>query len=248
MVIIRNIPAVVKFYCSLRHLTQYKKAISDARATGDCKLEQENILKATKCWGTQMLKGVGVTVDVKGRENLPKKGPVVYMSNHQGFGDIVVLCAVLDTVQIGFIAKESLAKVPLYGKWIDRVRSVMIRRGDPRESLKAINKAIELIKKDYSMVIFPEGTRSRSAKMAEFKKGTTKLATKPGVPIIPVSLNGTYRIIEETGKIKSAHVDVIIHEQIETKGISREEEKLLCQKVENIVREGVKELVEKEKS
>lgn len=79
-------------------------------------------------------------------------------------------------------------------------------------------------------------------------KGSTKLATKPGVPIIPISLNGSYRMFEEEGRIRGAKISLMIHEPIETKGMSRDEEKHLSDRVEKIVTDGVRELQAREKN
>ena len=73
-------------------------------------------------------------------------------------------------------------------------------------------------------------------------KGSIKLATKPGVPIVPVSMNGTYKMFEETGIISPTLIRIIVHEPIPTKGISRQEEKELNDRVEKIVVEGVQKL------
>ena len=83
--------------------------------------------------------------------------------------------------------------------------------------------------------------------MGPFMRGAIKLATKPGVPIIPVSINGTYRMYETTGVVTGTRIDVIVHEPIETVGLSRQEEKFLIDKVEEIIRNGVNQLVAAEK-
>ncbi len=243
MAVIRNIPKVITFYTRLRLLNVHKKNIEKCKADGNWELEREHILKATTTWGTQIMKDVGANITVHGRENLPKEGPAVFISNHQGYMDIPTLCSVLDTFQIGFIAKQSLEKIPLYGKWAARVRSVFILRESPRDSLKAIKKGIEFINDGFSLVIFPEGTRSKGEIPGEFKKGSTKLATSPKVPIVPISINGTYKLFEETGVFKGGDVEVVIHPLIETKNLTKEEEKLLPEKVENIVKEGLEKLI-----
>ena len=95
----------------------------------------------------------------------------------------------------------ALSKIPIFGKWVTRIRGIYIHRGDARASLKTINEGVEYLKQGFSLVIFPEGTRSRSSAMAEFKHGSFKLATKARVPIVPVTLNGGYHTYEETGKV-----------------------------------------------
>jgi len=101
---------------------------------------------------------------------------------------------------------------------------------------------IELIEKGFSMLIFPEGTRSKGPEMADFKRGALKLATKPGVPVVPVSLHGTYRVFEETGIIKGTRIDIMIHPPMETKDLSKPQEKQFVVELENIVRDGLEQL------
>ena len=102
---------------------------------------------------------------VYGEENIPSEGPVCYVSNHQGYCDIPCYFTALRKIQFGFVAKDDLEKVPKYGDWIKRVRSSMIKRGDPRASLKAILEGIEYIEQGFSMLIFPEGTRAMCSAM-----------------------------------------------------------------------------------
>jgi len=245
MKIFANIPGAVKLIHCLKYLKPHKKGILEARAAGDFELEREHILKATSLWSNTVLDMFGTKLNITGLENLPEKGPVVFVGNHQGYADILAYCAALTKFQFGFVAKDDLAKIPLYGEWIRRIRSVFIERDDPRASLKAINEGIELIDKGFSLVIYPEGTRSKGPEMGEFKKGALKLATKPGVPIIPVSLNGSYRMFEEQGYLKGTTIDFMIHEPVETAGLSRKEEKELTAKIEEIVADGVKKLQNK---
>lgn len=245
MVIFRNIPAFFKLISSLRYLKTYRKNIDEGRASGDIEKEKENIMLSMKDWSPRIIKALGVELNIAGKENLPDKGPAVFVSNHQGYSDILVLCAVIDTVQFGFVAKENLVKMPFYGRWIDRTRGVLIERDDAKAAVKAILKGIDLLKQGFSLVIFPEGTRSKSSKMGTFKKGALKLATKPGVPIIPITLDGTYNIYEATGIIRGAHVDVTIHPAIETKNLDKRAEYDLAGRVEDIVRSGLPPMAEK---
>ena len=240
MKILGNIIPVIKVYDSLKYLTGFKKELLAARKKGDFEREREFILKSTKCWGNHFVKIFDIELNVTGKENLPESGPVVFAANHQGYADIPITCAVLDKFQFAFVAKDNLEKVPLYGRWIREIRSVFIKRDDARASLRAIDEGIALIENGFSLMIFPEGTRSRGGPMGEFKKGSLRLATKPGVPVIPVSINGSHRIFEDSGYIKSgAKVDITIHPVIETKGMDRAVANNLSAEVEKIVRAGL---------
>ena len=240
MKIIKNIVPAIKLYDALQRLSEYKKEILKARAEEDYEKEREYILKATDSWAKDVMKTFDITLHVTGKENLPESGPVVFVANHQSFADILVTCAVLNKFQFGFIAKDSLKPLPFYGKWIKDIRSVYINRDDARASLRAIEEGINLLNNGFSLLIFPEGSRSKGSAMYEFKKGSLRLATKPGLPVIPISIDGTYRIFEEKGYVTNgAEVHVIIHPAIETKGMAKSDVNNLSAEVEKIVREGL---------
>lgn len=238
-----NIPAAFKILKDVKYFNKNKKKIDDARAAGDFEEERKWILDSTATFGPMIMDQFGCELFVQGEENIPDKGPVVIMANHQGYADIPVCFAVFRKFQIGFIAKQYLSKAPIVGQWMPRIRSVFIENDSPREALKAINRGIEFINDGFSLVICPEGTRSRGPQMGPFMKGAAKLATKPGVPIIPVSINGTYHMFEENGVVTSTPIGVIVHKPIETAGLTRQEEKVLMDKIEQIIKDGVEQLV-----
>ena len=242
MKILSNLPAFAKLVYCLKYFNPYKKKIEAAKAAGDYEEERKNILAATSSWGPMIMDMFGCDLVVEGLENLPEEGPVVIVGNHQGYADIAAYFAAFRKFQFAFVAKKELAKIPLYGKWMPRIRSVFIERDDPRASLEAIKAGIDLIEKGFSLVIYPEGTRSKGPVPGPFMKGSLKLATKPGVPIVPVSMHGTYKMYEQTGVIRPATIRIIVHEPIETKGLSRQEERELTDRVEKIVKDGIREL------
>jgi len=108
MKILPNIIPLIKIKNSLKRPDKYKKDIEKYRLAEDTEKERKFILQATSEWGKDILDIFSIDLTVNGRENLPTEGPVLYASNHQGYGDIPVCCAVLDTIQFGFIAKEEL--------------------------------------------------------------------------------------------------------------------------------------------
>ena len=222
-------------YFNLRHLRPFHYKIKKYRDIGDYEKEREQILGSTSTWGLHIMKKYRIKLNVSGLENVPD-GPALFVSNHQGYADIPVFCAVLAKKQIGFVAKTSLGKIPVFGEWIRDIRSVFIERDDARSSLKTMEEGIEFLKKGFSLVIFPEGTRSRGPKQGEFKKGSLRLATKSGVPVVPVTLNGSYNVFEKHGYVKpGAEVDFHIHPAIETKDLSKAELNGLAEKVETII-------------
>lgn len=132
MKIFANIPGAYKLLHCLKYLKPNRMEIDAAREAGDFEKEREYILKSTSYWGPKVMEMFGSTVNVHNIENLPEHGPVVLVGNHQGYADIFAYCAAFRNFQFAFVAKEDLAKIPFYGKWIRKIRSVFIKRDDPR--------------------------------------------------------------------------------------------------------------------
>ena len=175
------------------------------------------------------------TVEVTGLEKIPKDRAVVFIGNHQGNMDIPLLFGYINK-PMTFVAKAELSKIPLLSDWMKLLQCTFIERKSPRKSIQAIHDAAEGVKKGYSQVIFPEGTRSKGGPHHEFKAGSFKLAFMSGAPIVPVTIDGTWRIYEGQKKVKKGqHVRLIIHDPIETAGLSKEEQSKIHERVEKIV-------------
>ncbi len=238
MKILRNTPFVIWFYSFLRTIEPIRINIKRYRKEGNLELERQEIRRAEDAWGDALIKKAGIDLEVSGALELPV-GPVVFVSNHQSYWDIPVFFAAIKMKQFGFVAKEDLGKIPGFGKWIADIRSVFIIRDDARASLRAIEEGVKLLGQGFSLVIFPEGTRSKGPEMGEFKKGSLRLATKAQVPIIPITLGGTYRAFEEKGYVTPAKVKFEIHPPVYTSGLTRKEASSLPEKVESIIRKSL---------
>ena len=139
-----------------------------------------------------VLKVTKTSMEVSGIENIPKEN-CVFIANHQAIFDGFALLAYINK-PFGFIAKKEIKKIPLVSSWIKSIGSIYLNRESPRESIKAIQEGVEKINQGYSMMIFPEGTRSLKSKMNSFKKGSMKLAIKSKVAIVPITIDGTYNV------------------------------------------------------
>ena len=223
MAILRNIPTLIKVLGSISRLDKYSKGILDAREVGDPVKERQIIGEDIKIWANNVANDFDMTIEVVDPENISEEDGCVFIANHQGYADIIALIVALDGRQVGFMAKDSLEKVPYLGKWIKLIRGLFIKRGDTREALKSMKEGIELVKNGYNLAIFPEGTRSRGPKMGKFKAGSFKLATKAKAPIVPVSISGSYKCFEEKGYAQPATIKVMFHPPVETKDLSRQE-------------------------
>lgn len=182
--------------------------------------------------------GKDTKVTVNGVENIPKDSACVFIGNHQSYFDIPVLLAYANK-PIAFIAKSEIKKVPYLNKWMDLMQCTFLERNNPRQSVQAMAEAVENVKKGYSLVIFPEGHRSKGKPMQEFKPGSFKLAFRSEAPIIPVTIDGTSKLYEENG-LRSADVRLTIHPPVPTKGLSREEQAAIPEKVRQIIEAALK--------
>jgi 1-acyl-sn-glycerol-3-phosphate acyltransferase len=240
MKLLKNIPFALWMYSTLWSLRQGKNEIRRCRREGDAEKEREAIFSVCSSWASNVLAHYGVEVETEGLENVPP-GPVLFVSNHQGYADIIVFLSVINNKQIGFVAKDSLRWTPIFGGWIERIRSIFLLREDSREAVRVFQEGERLLREGYSLVIFPEGHRSKSDGMNPFKRGSIRLATKTGVPIIPVSIRGTWRLYEAQGEPKSGKVQFHIHPAAPTAGLSRQEIAGLAAQVEARIRSKIDE-------
>ena len=137
-----------------------------------------------------------VKLVIEGLEEVPKKGAVLFVGNHQSNFDIVALLAGLPR-PAGFIAKEELQKIPFLGKWAEGIGSKFIPRGETRKSLEVVIETIKFLKThNHGIVVFPEGTRSKTGKLGEFKAGSLKMATKSNATLVPFAIKGSSDVMK----------------------------------------------------
>jgi 1-acyl-sn-glycerol-3-phosphate acyltransferase len=145
-------------------------------------------------WARSICRAAGVAVTVEWAEELDPGRPYIFAANHQSQFDIFVLQAFLG-VDFRWLAKKELFSVPIWGPAMRRAGYIPIDRSHGRKALKSLGEAAEKIGAGTSVIIFPEGTRSKDGKMHDFKAGAMVLALKAGVPIVPVAISGTYEIL-----------------------------------------------------
>lgn len=176
-------------------------------------------------------------------KNMDKNKPIVFVSNHSSNFDIPVLITALP-IDIGFVAKKEMEKWPFYGKWMKQTGCVFLDRENPREGIRAIKKAIEIVKNGHPIVIFPQGTRKQGFGEAEFKKGSFKLATDASGYVVPITVQGSDKVQApaEAKVHMNKKVKVNIGKPIKIWELNEEEVKELHKVVENNIREKYKQL------
>lgn len=194
----------------------------------------QSLHKSTALWGRAMVRLSGSTINVLNTDKLPE-GNVLYVGNHQSYYDIPLLLGHLPKYK-AFVAKIELAKAPVLSMWMKEMGCIFLDRGNLRQSLKVILHGIEQLKSGETLVIFPEGTRSKGYTMRDFKKGSLKLGIKANVPIVPFTIDGSFKMYEERGnKITKSVVNIIIHDPIYPDQLSKEEQSELSNTVRDII-------------
>lgn len=186
---------------------------------------QEYKKKVALNWSRHTLKVINMKYDVYGIENIPSDN-CLFVANHQSILDVPLL---MDAVQrpIGFVAKKELQKIPVLRGWVKALNCLFLDRSNNREAIKTINHGIELLKSGVSMGIFPEGTRAKDGSIKDFKKGSLRLAIRSKTPIVPVAISGSYKALEEKGRLVSTRVKITFLEPIYTENISKENQNKL---------------------
>lgn len=234
---IRSIYWYIVFFISLLCKTPSLIKANSLAKKGMIKEKDELVNKVTKDWANTLLKVAKVKVNVMGLENLPLDRNVLFVGNHQGNFDIPIYIASLPTLQ-GFVSKIEVEKIPGVSSWMKHMYCIFMDRSSLRKSSEAIIRGIKILKEGHSLVIFPEGTRSKGNSLGDFKAGSFKLATKSKKPIVPITISGSYKIMEANSKswlIKPGTIDFYIHPLVETSNLSKEEQDLLPEKIKAII-------------
>lgn len=232
---IRTIIWFICFWMKLIALIPDSFKVKALKKSGDTAKADIIVNNIVKEWARSLVLLSGCKIKVIGEENIPKDRTVLFVSNHQGNFDIPILLGFIEKPK-AFVAKEELEKFPLVSTWMKYMNCVFMDRDNPRKSIKAINEGIKILKEGYSMVIFPEGTRSKDGNLGEFKAGGLKLATKSGVCIIPITIKGSNQIMTKGSFIiKPSEVEVIISPPVEMKEDFIKDTKQLTETVRNTI-------------
>lgn len=188
--------------------------------------------RCARAWSWLILKTTGVTVDVKGA--LPKGDrSYVFASNHQSIYDIPVLFWTL-ALQLRIIAKASLGGFPFLGWHLQRAGHLLVDRDNPGAGV--LKKMQRMVMQRASLIIFPEGTRSRDGLVGRFKGGVFLLAIDSSLPVVPVSISGSRHVMLK-GRLMTCpgHVRVTVHPPVETAGLTRADARALAARVRDQV-------------
>ena len=153
-----------------------------------------------------------------GMENIDIPTPYVFMSNHISHADSPALALVISH-PLHWVFKKELARIPVFGWVLLACGQIMVDRSDPEKSRAALEEALAGLSGNNSVMIYPEGTRSRDGNLQPFKKGGFWMALQVGLPIVPVRVSGSREVVAaDTLRIRPGTVTVEVFPPIETRG------------------------------
>jgi len=184
-------------------------------------------------WVSWILRTCGVTVESDGLENLTE--PCILMSNHQSVFDTA---AVIQSLPISwkFVAKRELLWVPFFGWVLAAGDQIIVDRGNREQAVRSRQRAAERVRGGVNVIVFPEGTRSPDAHIAPFKSGGFHLALQSGVPIVPVTVSGSWRITPKRSlRVESGRVLVRYGKPIPTHDLGLDDRQELKRRVREAI-------------
>ncbi|MEF8845860.1 MAG: lysophospholipid acyltransferase family protein [Bacteroidales bacterium] len=201
-------------------------------------LTKRYLLFITRMWARHVLWVAGVKLNVRGKENIPSTDRVAFVTNHQGYFDIPILMNTIPKL-LGFIAKAELGKVPIVNMWMKAIGCIFIERKKASESLNKSKKRIEQAQQGEPVVLFPEGTRSKGPHLGRFKTGSLQILFSTDLMIVPVSISGSYRLLEEKNKLRSGTVHITFHPPIHCSNITEQNAKDVAHQLRNTIQDGL---------
>ena len=187
-------------------------------------------------WGRSILALCGIRVHVRGLEKLVAGCTYVYVSNHASAFDIPSILARIPD-QIRIIYKKELEKIPIFGWGLKWGSYIGIERSGSKDAMKSLDRAAKIIREGASVLLYAEGTRTMDGRLQPFKRGAFALAVKSGVPVIPLTVNGSYNILRKQSiVIQPGSVELVLGDPIDVSEKSgKEGEMELMQRVHEAI-------------
>lgn len=173
-----------------------------------------------KIWSILICRVLLLPVEVHGREHLDKKTSYVFVANHQGAFDIFLIYGFIGR-NFKWMMKKSLRKIFLVGKACESARHIFVDKSGPRKIQETYNNAREILQEGTSLVVFPEGARTFTGHMGIFRKGAFQLADELQLPVVPVTIDGSFEILPRTAGFSFVQwhkLKMTIHAPIPPKG------------------------------
>ncbi|KGN77490.1 acyl-phosphate glycerol 3-phosphate acyltransferase [Porphyromonadaceae bacterium COT-184 OH4590] len=192
-----------------------------------------------KYWGRAICAISFVRVKVVGDENYEKNKSYIFIANHQSIYDIFVVYGWLIN-KFKWVMKNTLRKIPFVGLACHKAGHIFIDRSNPIRAKRSLDEAKKKLRNGSSIVIFAEGSRTKNGKLGKFKRGAFKIAEDLKLPIIPVSIKGTFDIMPVFSYyIKPGKITVTFHEAIDTQNLNEQTMEEIIETTRNVIQKGL---------
>lgn len=186
-------------------------------------------------WAPALIGGAGARVEADGLDRIDFSRPYLLVANHQSMIDICALFVSVP-VPLRFMLKASLGKVPFLGWYTRAMHMILLERGKPTMLRRQLGRAVELLEQGHSLAAFPEGTRSSDGRVAPFMAGAFQAAIAAGVPVLPIALVGSGRIMPPGSfRIRPGRIRLLAGQPIQTTGLDRGDHRILAQQAQRAV-------------
>jgi len=187
--------------------------------------DQGASFRVSQVWARAILALYGVRVRTRRLAPLDPRAAYVILSNHRSQFDILAVVAGLEDLQLRWVAKKELTRVPIFGWALKHTGHIIIDRSDPEQAIASLRAARAQMERGISVVLFPEGTRSAAGQaLLPFKKGGFMLALETGFPIVPVVVRGSREILPRgSWRAAAGEIEVVVGAPIPVQGVERDE-------------------------
>ncbi len=170
-------------------------------------------------WSKAVFAVTGIKVKTIGLENIDLSKPYVFVSNHASLFDITAVVVGVNRY-VRFLAKKEIGRIPIFG-WATRRAHIMVDRKSGPDAAKSLAKAAERIALGESVILFAEGTRTKDGNLQPFKRGAFSLAIEAGVPVVPLTILGSYNILQKGSlNLQKGTITIIVDPPIDVKEYS----------------------------
>lgn len=188
-------------------------------------------------WGKFVCYLFFIRVIISGMENLDKKQSYVFVANHQSAFDILLVYGWLPFI-FKWLLKIELKEVPFLGAACQAAGHIFVERDNPIAARQSIQRAVEQLKNGISVVIFPEGTRTKTGKLGKFKRGAFLLAMELKLPLVPITISGSYERVKGY-RVFPGTIKMIVHPPVDVTTYEINESSALLRNVQEIIRSGL---------
>lgn len=190
-----------------------------------------SLAMARRCWAPGLLWVGGMRLEIEGLDRVDWSRPCFFAANHQSIVDVLALYRALP-VPLLFILKEELRRVPFLGWYVSAMGMIFLPRDRRRQSLENLQQCRQRIAEGFSLLMFPEGTRSRDGKLRRFKPGIFLPVIEAGAPVVPVVLEGPDRILPPGGfRVRPGTIRLVIGEPVDADGLTPTDRRKLAERV-----------------